>query len=290
VTDIIFDANCVFARAYFAFERGESTGDITVNTPVELAVKMVLNLVNPHSDKVMERIDRMLFCWDGKPKTDKKRPTPKRPDYEEMRQKFQAVLTPVFGAAHGHSPEHEADDAVATAVYRDSVNKQVVVTSDKDLQQLCSTNTRVYSLSKNMLLTREQILSRWNVKRPSQVAIAQAIIGDPGDGIRGVTGWGPGKVKKLFAAVTAEMNLDQAIDVVDASMSEAQKLEFYSALKVTMLNCDVPGIPDPAPLTFASPKILGDLGLESIIGQYSRVMSIYDPVSMSEALDAIDSV
>ena len=90
-----------------------------------------------------------------------------------------------------------------------------------------------------------QILQRWKIKRPIQLAIALAIQGDSSDNISGIKGWGPKKVEKLFESVTPDMEFEAALSAIVSQIPENKQEEFFESLDLTLLDCDIPGVPSP---------------------------------------------
>lgn len=288
MTDLICDFNSLWARAYFASHREEHVRELdgafeSPGSAAVVATRMVLNILNPFGNKIGQKIDRLLFCYDGRPKREKRRPVPKPDSYEPELAKFIPVVHELFGVANATPPDHEADDAVATAIYRGKLGDKVIVaSSDKDLQQLQGGKVEFYDLREGAIKSRMAILQRWNVKRPSQICIALAILGDPGDNIKGIHGWGPKKVERLFQKVTPDMDLEHALEVVEAQIPMDKLVEFRESLNLTILDPDVPGVPDPAPLKFAPIEVLHKHGLREALGAYMQVRQAYEG-EMSDA-------
>lgn len=277
--DLIVDANSLWARAYYASKGQEP--------PAHVAMKMVLGLLNPNTDKIGKIIHRTLFCWDGASKTVKKRPVAKPEDYHPKMAEFKDLLTDLLGAAHATPPDDEADDAVATAVFRDSENELYVVSGDKDIHQLCGGNTTIYSLSEGSIIGSNFISKRWGVKRPSQVSVAIAIIGDSGDGISGIKGWGPKKVKRIFEDVTEDMPLGAVIELVESQLNPAQLEQFQRSLAQSILYPDVPDVPHPGELRLRSPDSAWDQ-LGDAFPSYARVYDAYHGITTEETMTLID--
>jgi 5'-3' exonuclease len=279
--DLLFDGNSLWARAFYASQRAEKSTEFDdgmppekLPTPVELGVKMVLGVIDPYSGKLNKKIGRMLFCWDGKAKREKLRQHPHPPGYDEQMLQFKEVLKALFGVANVTPPEHEADDAVATAAYRATL-PTVVLSGDKDLQQLVGPQVSYYCLNKGMLLTRAEILERWHVKRPIQICLALAILGDPGDNVPGVYGWGPKRVETLFEKIHGDMDLEQALEVVYAKLPVEHHAVFNESLELTILDPEVPGVPEPMPLVFASLVMVRELGMKELVGRFAQVRDTY---------------
>jgi 5'-3' exonuclease len=187
MTDAIFDANSLYARAWYAsLGNRRRDGDGKTCAAIEASLGILLSIIGGK----ISSPDRLLFCWDTQQKKDKRR-EPKPPEYDEELCRFRNLLSQLFGAAHAVPPAHEGDDAVCTAVTRaDPKGDVYVVSGDKDLQQLQGSNVRYYCLNEKAVLSRTFILHRWHVKKPSQIAIALAILGDPGDCVPGYQGVG----------------------------------------------------------------------------------------------------
>jgi len=286
----IFDGNSLFARAYYASQRNALDGmEGILSSPQEVGIKMVINILDPYGDKIGKKTDGLLFCWDTKAKAPKERDE-KPKDYESTLAQFVQVLKDLFGGTHCRPPEHEADDAVGTAVYRfEEGNEIYVISGDKDLQQLQSDTVHIYDLNYSQVLSREQILTRWHVKRPCQICLALAILGDPGDNIRGIRGWGPKKVEKLFELVSPEMGLREAYETLKAQMDPEKQAVFDECLNLTILDPNVPGVNEPLPVTFASNELVRALGYQSVLGRYMKLRDAYSGVVFSpeEVADSI---
>lgn len=273
MTDIFYDGNSLFARAWFAV-----TNSGAVENAVEEASKAALvsaiTLLNP--EKIGRPIDRALFCWDAKDghKSDKKR-SPKPTEFHETLALVQDCLSLLTGAPNVCIPGYEADDLVATAVLQSTADHKFVVSGDKDLHQLKSKSVDVFCLHTKALIAHRDVISKWHIKRPNQVAIALAIIGDRVDGISGIKGWGEAKVKKLFESVTPEMHFQEALETVDRQIPEHLKREFYESLDMVLLNNEVPGVPNPAPLRLASIETAASLQLPGLVRFYETTYKAY---------------
>lgn len=276
MTDAIYDGSSIFARAYYA-------ADTNPEATIPIAVKMVCHQLDSF-DRAGKKADRLLFCWDGEAKREKPR-APKPPEYAEARRRLSEVIQELFGASQAWPPKAEADDAVATAVYRSegAGNNVIVASGDKDLQSLMGGRVEYWCCNTKDFLDRGLVLEKWRVKRPSQIAIALAILGDPGDAVPGIKGWGPKKVAKLFEEVGAEMNFQSALDTIVAQIPEELQGVFYESLDLTLLDPEVPGVPDPSPVVLADPyqveEVLGE-AYPAFLKTYSR----YTGISLEDRL------
>jgi 5'-3' exonuclease len=279
VTDLIVDGNSLYARSWYAVTKDNG---IDANHVIRSALQSVYSLINPDVDRIGERIDRTLFCWDGDNHGhDKGQRQEKPPEYAECREILKEVLTATIGAAHCQADEHEADDTVATAIHQSDARLIYIASGDKDLMQLLSSRVRYYCLNQKMILTRQYVLNKFGVKAPEQVAIALAILGDKIDNISGIKGWGPAKVKKLFQQVPDEADLEEALNVVDAQIPAEFKDAFWSSLDRTLLNPKVPNVCAAVPLDFCCPEEAIEIGITGIEDAFCRMYANHTGIKLS---------
>ena len=280
MTDMLVDGNSMYARSWFAAQRVSAD-------PAEAAsfmLRTLLLLLNPLINKIGVPFDRLFFGWDGQQNPLKHRDE-KPPEYHALKSIVQDALALIFGAVHYQHPEYEGDDIVATAAFAARPGDTVyVVSADKDLQQLAGPRCHYYCLNTKALLTRQYLTNKWHIRRPSQVALALAIIGDPVDNIRGVVGWGPVKCKQMFEAVTPEMDFQEALDALLRQMPAGKVAEFMAALDRTLLKTDVPGVPRPASLTLVPLREVRETGIPNLGGLYRQLLEVYPAIgSKSES-------
>lgn len=264
MTDAIFDANSAFARAFFAVTGPNP--EASVEEALEAAVQSMLFTLG----NLGEPADRALFCFDGKAKKDKGR-GPKPANFETCLHRFKDLIPTITGTEPVLLAGFEADDVVATATYTSTADRIYVVSGDKDLHQLQSDNTSIYDLNTKGVLSRHAILKRWMVKRPSQSAIALAILGDPRDNIQGLKGWGKKKVETLFERVTPEMAFEEALNTIESQIPERLRPSFYESLALTLLNVSIEGVPAPSPIKLCEMDALYELGFGSLEPTWNRL-------------------
>lgn len=278
-TDLIVDANGLFAKGYYAASAPDSDLRHDEDGFLTASFKCFFSMLKLETG-IPERI---LFSFDGKPKTVKPRP-PKPADWHPKLDQFQEIIKEAFGAqAHVLHPDHESDDTVATVACRmaDLGRRVIVVSGDKDLQQLRGANVDFFCLNRKRLMTEREICERWNVNQPIHVAVALAIIGDPKDGVNGVDKMGAKAVQKIFDRLPKDAPLEEVVEQVAKGMSEKQRAQFYESLDYTLLHLDVQTEAVPVPFLPASRLSLdGRAGFE-----WERGVSSLDPEA---ALDAVD--
>lgn len=269
--DLIVDGNSLYARAWYATSREF----IDINAVLRSALQTVFSLINKDVDRIGERIDRTLFCWDGVHGRDKGDRQLKPSQYYDARSIFQELLTAMIGTAHATPPHNEADDAVATSVEKSTAEEVYIVSGDKDLMQLRAETVHYYCLNTRALLTRQFVTSKFHVKHPRQIAIAQAVLGDKIDNVPGIRGWGPSKVKSLFEAVTEDMSFVDSLNAIVAQIPEKFLDIFYASLDHTLLDPCLVGLPEPAPLTFMPVEEAMDCGVRGLEDSYIRMFGSY---------------
>ena len=108
------------------------------------------------------------------------------PQFEYIRKSVLAFNLPSIELTN-----YEADDLIATYAKKiiDAGAKVTIVSSDKDLMQLVSSDIRLYDPMKNKVIGKDQVKEKFGVK-PEQVIDVQSLAGDSSDNIPGVPGIG----------------------------------------------------------------------------------------------------
>lgn len=117
----------------------------------------------------------------------------------------------------------EGDDIVAflcKGPFR--LDEKVIVSSDKDMYQLLDVKTRIYSLHKKQVVTKDDIFEEYRIKTHN-FAVAKAICGDPGDNVPGIKGLGFKTVaKKLpFLGGDDEITIQEVLSFCQTHSSES---------------------------------------------------------------------
>lgn len=270
--DLVFDANSLYARSWFAAQRVSADP----KEALRLAINSILLLLNPDTNKIGTIVNRTLFAWDCQQNKSKHREE-KPPEYHETKAILKDVLEFMFGTVNAEHEDAEGDDIVATVVYKASKKDTLyVISGDKDLMQLQGGNCLYYSLNDKALLSSAFINHKFlHIHHPSQIALVLAIVGDPVDHIPGIVGYGEKRCKKLFEAVTPKMSLLEAAEAIVAQLPAPQVEEFWHQLDRTLLKTDVPGVPSPATVVLRRPSEVKDLGIPQIGFYYQGVYNAY---------------
>jgi len=125
-----------------------------------------------------------------------------------------------FGIPILHWPEHEADDAIASAT--DAATRAglsvSIVSNDKDMMQLVQPGVTMLARSGGQTIRYDaDAVVRKTGVRPQQIPDWLAIAGDAADNIPGVIGLGPAKARDLLKAFgSVEALLAMPLDAIRA--------------------------------------------------------------------------
>tara|TARA_A100001201_G_scaffold129404_1_gene114784 strand:+ start:2669 stop:3724 length:1056 start_codon:yes stop_codon:yes gene_type:complete len=109
----------------------------------------------------------------------------------------------------------EADDVIsfiAKRMAKQYKSKVTIVSADRDFLQLASPNISIYRPIEKKFYNDQTVLEKFNVLAKN-FTIYKTLLGDKSDGIRGISGLGEIKFKKLFSHLGKyEMDLDHLIE------------------------------------------------------------------------------
>jgi 5'-3' exonuclease len=147
--------------------------------------------------------------------------------------------------------EFEADDAIAAAAVRwvEDVEQVVIVTPDKDLNQLVIGDRIVtYNRREQKILDEEAVVEKFGV-HPESIPDYLALVGDSADGVPGLPGWGAKSASvvlaryprlELIPVSAAEWEVTvRGADKLAATLVENRDLAFMYR-ELTTLRLDVP--------------------------------------------------
>lgn len=117
-------------------------------------------------------------------------------DFVRQVQELCDYALPMMGVVSVRKLGAEADDLMFHAS-RLSVNRSIIVTSDKDMIQAVNGNTDVYNSSRDFVYTKENVESEFGVSISDYVEW-RALQGDSSDNIPGIMGVGEKTATKLF--------------------------------------------------------------------------------------------
>ena len=126
------------------------------------------------------------------------------PQFEYIRKSVKAFNLPSIELIN-----YEADDLIATYAKKitEAGAKVTVISSDKDLMQLVSSNIRLFDPMKSKVIGEKEVLEKFGVK-PNQVIDVQSLAGDSSDNVPGVPGIG---VKTAAELINKYKNLEKLL-------------------------------------------------------------------------------
>lgn len=140
------------------------------------------------------------------------------------------------------SPGYEADDVVATLAKRatDHDRPCAVLSGDSDLLMLASELCDVYQFGtkaepRYVRRSPEWICEKYGIANPRQLRAYKAIVGEPGDNLPGIDGYGPVKARKLLARWGSGENLFQSV-----AFTAEQHARYALMLNLVWLRDDAP--------------------------------------------------
>jgi DNA polymerase-1 len=145
------------------------------------------------------------------------------------------------------SPGHEADDVLAAVADRAAQQDvdTVIVTTDKDAEQLIGPRTRVLHVRKNgeEMLDAEALKELKGIQ-PWQVVELMALAGDSTDNVPGVPGIGPKTALALIQQFGSVRNLYEHLDEVDRESVRQKLTDHRDAVEMSarLVRLD-PGVP-----------------------------------------------
>lgn len=207
-----------------------------------------------------------------------------RPEAEDD---FKAQLPVCFKVAESLNlavtacPGYEADDLIADAVYEISRtdHQGLIVSQDKDLQQLVSRNVQFFDPFRNKLVDEAGVFERFGVQ-PPQIPILLAICGDSSDNIKGVPGFGPknaAKIARSYESVQefksalesgADLKLEKILPYKDLVV---RNLELIALLPRGCLPGSVFELAKPLKITAEFKEILKELEFKSLLKKYETL-------------------
>jgi DNA polymerase-1 len=195
----LIDGSGFIFRAFYALPP-LSRADGTPVGAVFGFTSMLMNLIETHRHDLWAVIfdaKRQNFRHDLFPdyKANRASPPPELiPQFPLIREVCQAFDVPSV-----EMEGYEADDLIATYA-RQAVQEGyhvTIVSGDKDLMQLMSSNVEIIDPIKNRRLTNDDVLKKFGVL-PDKVADVQALMGDSTDNIPGIPGVGPKTAAELI--------------------------------------------------------------------------------------------
>ncbi len=279
----IIDGHSQIYRAYYAPFRDLTSpaGEPTRATYVfcSMLLKFIADRRPTHLAMAVDRPAKELHRRELYPDykvTRKPMPEDLPPQADRIKQIVRAIGIPVLSVQG-----YEADDVLATVAERFAGEEMdvVLISRDKDLDQLVTEHVRLYDPMKDETLDAAAIKDKKGYT-PDQAVEVQTLMGDSTDNIPGIPGVGPKKAVSLVQQYgSAEAVLAHA-DELTPKLKE-NVLAFREQLPVTRelvtLRRDVPLELEPDDLTFHTEDlanlrpILEELGITRMMDQLDQL-------------------
>lgn len=235
---LILDAMNVFVRAYSAYPQMNSDGE-QIGGAIGF-LKIMQRLINEQQPSAV------YVAWEGGgsarrrklyPQYKMKRAPEKLnrfygddiPDNDNNKKSQIFKLLAMLRCApvcQLYVSECEGDDLVAYLCTGPLRHQQkVIASSDKDLYQLLSDKTKIYSLHKKIYISEADVLEQFRVLS-SNFGIAKALCGDVGDNVPGIKGIGFKTVSKLYPFLGSDSGAVLQ-DVIDYASSHRDESRFH---------------------------------------------------------------
>jgi len=274
--EIIIDGSSLFTRCWYAVVPNESAA----NNPK--LIEMVLTAATKSATLLFTSEygagvpKKTAFCWEGENKRKKSKRVKKPESFYATRVSYKKIVEILFNTVNVVSDRHEADDVIASMVFKSKSDEIIVVSGDKDLKQLVDEDKNIYyyCLNKKQYATSKNIEMKYGVKKPIQLPIYLAIVGDSVDEIPGIPKWGDKKCKKLFEDITREDGFNYCLEKITEkirSTGQSNLDSFYESLDLTLLNRDIPNLPEPSPFILANREDLDEIGIDGITEHYQKI-------------------
>jgi DNA polymerase-1 len=279
----IIDGHSQIYRAYFAPFRDLTSPAGEPTRATYVFCSMLLKFISERKpaylamavDRPAEELHRRKLYEEYKV-TRKPMPDDLPPQAERIKQIVRAIGIPVLSVEG-----YEADDVLATMAERFAGDDSdvVLISRDKDLDQLVTEHVRLYDPMKDETLDAETIEKKKGY-RPDQAVDVQTLMGDSSDNIPGIPGVGPKKAVQLVEKYgSAEAVLEHAEEL--SPKLKENVLAFADQMPVTRklvtLERDVPLDVEPDDLSFhvedlANMRpILEELGITRLIDQLDQL-------------------
>lgn len=241
----LIDGNSLLFRAFYGLHASLSRSD---GTPIN-AVYGLCNMILPILNKANEK-DYFICVFDASKHTfrtdiykEYKANRQETPKELLMQKELSRNLFKSFGIPVLEIKEVEADDVIATLVKKYSRNFEIrIITSDKDLMQLVSSDVFLYDTLKEKEIREREVIEKFGVK-PSSVVDVQSLIGDSVDNVPGVLGIGPKKATELINEFNSleeiYNNLEKLTNKRTKDLLSANKENAFLSKKLVKLKDDV---------------------------------------------------
>ncbi|HQS83333.1 MAG: DNA polymerase I [Alphaproteobacteria bacterium 16-39-46] len=261
---ILVDGSGYIFRAYHALPPLSRSDGTPVGAVYGFA-SMLLKLLETEEDGFVVIFDagRKTFRNDIYPDYKAHRPPP--PDDLIPQFPLTRSVCEAFGVTSLEIPGFEADDLIASYT-KEALKKGIpvkIISGDKDLMQLISSEVSLFDPLKNKIIGPQEVLEKFGVA-PLSIIDVLALMGDASDNIPGVPGIGPKGAADLIQRFSTLENL---LDHIEDVSKPSHKKSLLENIEKARLSKKLIQLHEDVPL----PKPLSDLKIKSI--ETSKIIS-----------------
>jgi DNA polymerase-1 len=241
---LLVDGSSYLYRAYYALPP-LTAPDGTPTGAIYGFVRMLLKLISvfntPYIAVVFDRPEKTVRHELYKEYKSTRKETPN--DLQSQIPKIKEIIK-LLGIKIVELPGYEADDIIATLAKKAEKEgfEVVIVTPDKDMNQLIDEKIKVYNPMKDEIIDTKKVLEKYGIK-PSQFVDYLVLVGDSIDNIPGVKGVGPKTASTLlqqFGSVDEIIkNVDNLKGKLKESFSSVKKEDLELTKSLVKLHEDV---------------------------------------------------
>jgi DNA polymerase-1 len=222
----LVDGSAYFYRAYHAVRPLSNSSGLPTHAIYGFAT--ILKRIIKEKDP-----EFLAVAWDTKGPVfrhrlfpDYKANRPPMPDDLAVQIPYIRKLVDAWNIISIEDEDQEADDMIASAVYRLTENdcRVVIVSGDKDLLQLVSKNVVLWDPMNDRMMDEQAVEKKYGVS-PRQLLDYMSLTGDSADNIPGVAGVGPKTAQKLISTYSSLEGLYENIESLKKSKMKERLIE-----------------------------------------------------------------
>ena len=239
----LLDGSCFVYRAYHAI-RALSTSKGLPTNAIYGFTRMLLKLLKER------KVQYMLIAFDSPHPTKRhilyeeyKITRPEIPKDLPLQLNYIKEIVDALGIKRLEIPGYEADDIIASAVFKINNADFYIVTLDKDMLQIVSENIKIYDPFNNLVIDRDFVIKKYGIP-PEKLSDFMALVGDNIDNIPGVKGIGEKSASELIKRYGSIENILKNIEIVKpsriAELIRKNEENLRLSKELVLLKTDVP--------------------------------------------------
>lgn len=235
---MLIDGNSIMYRAYYALA---AMGNFMKNSK-GMCTNAIYAFINMMNHIVSDDYEKILVAFDAGKKTfrheimeDYKGGRTPMPDEMRMQIPFIKQYLDLVGIKRYEMPLYEADDIIGTMAKLGEKEDYMVevYSSDKDLLQLITDKTTVFSCKKGLTdleeFTPSHFMDKYGIS-PIQMIDLKALMGDASDNIKGIKGVGEKTAIKLIQEYSSVEGIIENRDFLKGKLGEVIRENYNDAI------------------------------------------------------------